>query len=245
MFPFVSLCFPLFPPKHIPLGLCVFPGPDLKPQHTFEADRRRALAPALESHQTQAGSLSVATEAHVCELERRAPASGARFSAARDIVRGTYGEKIEVPAACLWASKTRSGLRSASFRNHRRVFDGTPGPGLRLYACKFQRCAGALDQGPEKHTTPKEYVSEGNKGKQRETKGNKRKQRETPGKQMKTKGKQRETKGNKGKRRDTKGNTRKQKETQGNKGKQRNTDNKMCWHCRWHKVAQALTQDWA
>ena len=105
-------------------------------------------------------ALSVATEAYVSELERRAPASGARFSAARDIVRGTYGEKIEVPEACLWASKTRSGLRSASFRNHRRVFDGTPGPGLRLYACKLQRCAGALDQGPEKHTTPKEYVSE-------------------------------------------------------------------------------------
>ena len=89
VFLFVSFCFLLFPfvsrcspPKHIPLGLCVFPGPDLKPQHTFEADRRRALAPALESHQTQAGSLlSVATEACVCELERRAPASGARFSA--------------------------------------------------------------------------------------------------------------------------------------------------------------------
>ena len=79
---------------------------------------------------------------------------------------------------------------------------------------------GLLDQGPEKHTTPKEYVSEGNKGKQRETKGtkeNKRKQRETPGKQIKTIEKQRETKGNKGKRRETKGNTRKQKETQGNK----------------------------
>ena len=42
-----------------------------------------------------------------------------------------------------------------------RVSDGTPGPGLRLYACKLQRCAGALDQGPEKHTTPKEYVSRG------------------------------------------------------------------------------------
>ena len=163
-------------------------------------------------------ALSVATETYVCELERCAPASGARFSAARDIVRGTYGEKSEVPEACLWASKTRSGLRSASFRNHRRVFDGTPGPGLRLYACKFQRCAGALDQGPEKHTTPKEYVSEGNKGKQRETKGNKRKQRETPGKQMKTKGKQRETKGNKGKRRETQGNKRKHRETEENKG---------------------------
>ena len=243
LFPFVSLCSP---PKHIPLGLCVFPGPDLKPQHTFEADRRRALAPALESHQTQAGSLlSVATEAYVCELERCAPASGARLFAARDIMRGTYGEKIEVPEACLWASKTRSGLRSASFRNHRRVFDGTPGPGLRLYACKFQRCAGALDQGPEKHTTPKEYVSEGNKWKQRETKGNKGKQKETKRNTRKTNENKRETKGNKRKRRETKGNTRKQKETQGNRGKQRNTDNKMCWHCRWHKVAQALTQDWA
>ena len=85
-------------------------------------------------HYAQAGSLlSVATEAYVCELERRAPASGARCSAARDIVRGTYGEKSEVPEACLWASKTRSGLRSASFRNHRRVFDGTPGPGLRFH----------------------------------------------------------------------------------------------------------------
>ena len=91
------------------------------------------------------------------------------------------------------------------------VFDVTPGPGLKLYACQLQRCAGVLDQGPEKHTTPKEYVSEGtkgNKGKQKETKRNTRKQ-------MKTKGKQRETKGNKGKRRETKGNTRKQKETQG------------------------------
>jgi hypothetical protein len=59
------------------------------------------------------------------------------------------------------------------------VFDVTPGPGLRLYACQLQRCAGVLDQGPEKHTTPKEYVSEGtNKGKQRETKGNKEKHQE-------------------------------------------------------------------
>jgi hypothetical protein len=34
------------------------------------------------AHYAQAGSLlSVATEAYVCELERRAPASGARFSA--------------------------------------------------------------------------------------------------------------------------------------------------------------------
>ena len=42
------------------------------------------------------------------------------------------------------------------------VSDGTPGPGLRLYTCKLPRwCAGALDQGPEKHTTPKEYVSRG------------------------------------------------------------------------------------
>ena len=49
LFPFVSLCSP---PKHIPLGLCVFPGPDLKPQRTFEAYRRRASALALESHQT-------------------------------------------------------------------------------------------------------------------------------------------------------------------------------------------------
>ena len=49
LFPFVSLCSP---PKHIPLGLCVFPGPDLKPQRTFETYRRRASALALESHQT-------------------------------------------------------------------------------------------------------------------------------------------------------------------------------------------------
>jgi hypothetical protein len=34
------------------LGLCVFPGPDLKPQRTFETYRRRASALALESHQT-------------------------------------------------------------------------------------------------------------------------------------------------------------------------------------------------
>ena len=50
LFPFVSLCSP---PKHIPLGLCVFPGPDLKPQRTTsEAYRYRASALALESHQT-------------------------------------------------------------------------------------------------------------------------------------------------------------------------------------------------
>ena len=62
----------------------------------------RTMSLAAEQRPPEAGARRSSSDAYVCELERRAPASGACLSAARDIVRGTYGEKIEVPEACLW-----------------------------------------------------------------------------------------------------------------------------------------------
>ena len=152
------------------------------------------------------------------------------------LTRTVYFCKLELAeihgsTVCLCTCAFVVCILSASARVHVSLMGLQAGPGLRLYACKLRRwCAGAFRSGPGKTHNPKGICFGGNK--QRETKGNKRKQRETPGKQMKTKGKQRETKGNEGK----------QKETQGNKRKHRD---KMCWHCRWHKVPQALTQDWA
>ena len=55
-----------------------------KPERIFETYRPTCGTSALALKHTSMVSkraLSVATEAYVCELERRAPASGARFSA--------------------------------------------------------------------------------------------------------------------------------------------------------------------
>ena len=105
----------------------------------------RTMSLAAEQRPPEAGARRSSSAADVCELERRAPASGARLSAARDIVRGTYGEKTEVPEACLWASKARSGLRSAYFPNPRLCLIR---PGTSTEQHVFRRLGGPPQQLP-------------------------------------------------------------------------------------------------
>jgi hypothetical protein len=112
LFPFVSFCFPLFP--FVPLrniflwGCVFFPGPDLKPQRTFEAYRRRASALALESHQT-----------HVYGSEKMRSGDRSASLKPTDMLLVPHSFHRRSLALCLWLRRSALGRPARTAQAHK------------------------------------------------------------------------------------------------------------------------------